>query len=60
MSSINRLLRIKQVLEVVPYSKSKIWDDVSKGKFPKPLKLSDRVTCWRESDIFQWLEEKGV
>lgn len=45
------LLRIKQVLRFVPVSRSHFWAGVKTGKYPKPIKLSERVTCWRASDI---------
>ena len=56
---MERLLRIKQIcgdkksstIGYLPISKSAWWDGVAKGKFPKPLKLGPRTTCWREADI---------
>lgn len=52
------LLRIKQVLRFVPVSRSNWWAGVRSGRYPKPLKLSERVTVWRAADIRQ-LVEKG-
>ena len=31
------LMRIPQILEVMPISKSKFWLMVQKGEFPKPI-----------------------
>jgi prophage regulatory protein len=45
------LLRIKQVLRFVPVSRSNWWQGVKEGRFPKPTKLSERVTVWKASDI---------
>lgn len=45
------LLRVRQVLRFVPISRSFWWAGVRSGKFPQPLKLSERVTVWRASDI---------
>lgn len=50
------LLRIKQILRFVPVSRSCWWAGVRDGKFPKPLKLSERVTCWRAADIRALIE----
>lgn len=50
------LLRIKQVLKFVPVSRSNWWAGVKAGRFPKPLKLSERVTCWRASDVRRLVE----
>jgi prophage regulatory protein len=46
-----RLLRLPEVLERIPVSKSTWWSGVKKGIFPKSIKLSPRVTVWREEDI---------
>lgn len=50
------LLRIKQVLQFVPVSRSAWWAGVRVGQFPKPMKLSERVTCWRAADIRRLVE----
>ncbi len=45
------LLRVKQVLRFIPVSRSRWWQGVRDGTFPPPMKLSERVTCWRAEDI---------
>lgn len=50
------LLRIKQVLKFVPVSRSNWWAGVRAGRFPKAIKLSERVTAWRASDINALIE----
>ncbi len=47
----NKLLRVKGVLQILPVSRSHFLQGVKDGLYPKPIKLSQRVTCWRESDI---------
>lgn len=42
---------------VIPVSKSAWWDGVKAGRFPKPLKLSPRVTVWRWADIRKLLDQ---
>ena len=46
-----RLLRLRDVLKRIPVSASTWWTGVREGKFPQPVKLSRRVTAWRETDI---------
>ena len=36
---------------IIPVSKSTWWDGIKKGRFPKPVKLSERTTAWRVEDI---------
>lgn len=50
------LLRIKQVLRFVPVSRSNWWQGVRERRYPQPLKLSERVTCWKASDIRAMIE----
>lgn len=46
-----KLLRLRQVLEIVPVSKSSWWAGVKSGKYPAGRKLGERTTVWLESDI---------
>ncbi len=36
---------------LIPVCKSAWWAGVKTGRFPKPIKLSPRVTVWRVEDI---------
>jgi prophage regulatory protein len=45
------LLRIKQVLQFIPVSRSSWWAGVKSGKYPTSVKLGDRTTCWKAEDI---------
>jgi prophage regulatory protein len=60
-SSINELpeigfVRERQVLRVFPVSRSTWWNGIRNGKYPKPVKLSERITAWRVSDIRALIE----
>ena len=46
-----RFLRLPEVLERIPVSKSTWWAGIRQGRFPKPVKLSMRTSAWRETDI---------
>ena len=54
-----KLLRVKQVLEIVPVARSTWWQGVRSGRFPKPLKLGPRTTVWLLSDIKKLIEDLG-
>lgn len=45
------LLRLPQVLQLIPVSRSAWWAGVKSGKYPASVKLSERTTCWRRSEI---------
>lgn len=44
-------LRLSQVLNFIPLGKTCWWEGVKTGRFPKPIKLSERCTAWRAEDI---------
>lgn len=44
-------LRLPQVLEIIPVSKSTWWSGIREGRFPKPVKLSERTSAWLQADI---------
>ena len=47
------LLRLRSVLRILPISASSWWEGVRSGKYPAPIKLGPRTTCWRASDVLQ-------
>lgn len=53
-----KFLRLTEVQQRVPYSRSSIYQLAKQGKFPKPLSLGARAVAWLESDIDEWIEER--
>ena len=59
--------RLKQIVgdkkakipPIIPVSASTWWAGVKSGRFPKPVKLSDRCTAWRVRDILDLAKELG-
>ena len=54
--SDNALLRLPQVLALIPVSRSSWWAGCKSGRYPKPVKLGPRTTAWRAADIAALLE----
>lgn len=59
MLSGTGLLRLKQVLDFIPVSKSTWWNGVKSGRFPKPIK-NYRCTFWRAEDIRDLITAMGT
>ena len=55
--SSNALLRLPQVLALIPVSRSAWWAGCKSGRYPKPVKLGPRTTAWKASDIAALLEK---
>lgn len=47
-----RLLRLRQVLDLFPVSRSGWWRGVKNGRYPQPVRIGDRAVAWRESEIY--------
>jgi predicted DNA-binding transcriptional regulator AlpA len=43
----------------LPFSAATLWRKVAAGTFPKPVKLSQRVTCWKVSEVRTWMRTQG-
>jgi len=50
-----KFLRLAEVRNRVPYSRSTIYQLVTQGRFPKPINLGARAVAWLESDIDEWI-----
>lgn len=50
-----RMLRRPEVERRTGKSRSSIYQDVQKGKFPAPVRVGQRAVAWRESDIIRWI-----
>lgn len=48
------LLRIPDIVKpkgLLPISRSTFWKGVKSGKYPQPIKLGPKITCWKWSEI---------
>lgn len=54
-----RLLKISQVLNLIPIGRSTWWAGVKTGRFPAPVKLGQRATFWKERDIVELIAQAG-
>lgn len=54
------LLRLPEVLAVVPVSPSTWWQGIREGRFPAGLKLGARCTAWRAADVRDLLARIGA
>lgn len=50
-----RVLRLKAVLEKTGLGKTKLYEKMSRGEFPKPFPLGERAVGWLESEIDEWI-----
>jgi prophage regulatory protein len=55
-----RLLALSEVQARFGLSKSTIYRLLTRGEFPKPLKISPGRVAWCERDLHAWLKARGA
>lgn len=54
-------VRVAQLIPaILPFSSGTLWRKVKAGTFPRPVKLSERVTAWPAEAIREWMAERAV
>lgn len=53
-----QFIRLPRTMQITGLGRSTVWAYVKTGKFPASIKLSERVTVWRLSEVNRWIEEK--
>ena len=50
------VIRRDEVLKLVPISVSGLYQKISDGEFPRPVKLGLRAVGWKKSEVLRYLE----
>ena len=51
-------MRLPEVKGATGLPTSSIYDQISKGRFPRPFKLSENRVAWLEDDVAAWQAER--
>jgi predicted DNA-binding transcriptional regulator AlpA len=43
----------------IPLSPATLWREVKAGRFPSPIKLTERCSAWRVVEVRQWMKSKN-
>ena len=55
---MERMLRIKDVIEITAMSNSTIYELIKSNDFPRPKRIGKRAVGWLENDIQNWVETR--
>lgn len=53
-----RFMRLREVLKETGKSRSRLYDEVKKGEFPKPVKIGKHAVAWLETEISNWQRDR--
>lgn len=60
-ASVEVIDRLPAVKAMVGLSTSTIYSEMSKGRFPRPLRLTgNKAVGWRRSEVQAWLQSRAV
>jgi predicted DNA-binding transcriptional regulator AlpA len=51
---------LKDTLAPLPFSAPTLWRKVKEGTFPKPVKLSAKVTAWKVGEVRAWMAAQAA
>jgi len=57
-----KFLRIADVMDFTGLAKSTVWAWVKEERLPTPIKLSSRVTVWKQTELDEWMtaQSEGI
>lgn len=58
MSEFDKLVRIKELVRLLSISRANVYRSMKLGTFPKSIKLTERTTVWRLSEIDKWIKDR--
>ena len=50
------VIRRNEVLKLIPISVSGLYQKISDGQFPRPIKLGRRAVGWKKSEVLRYLK----
>lgn len=52
---MDKMLRLRDVIEMAGISKTEVYRRMAKGAFPTQYKLGERCARWKQSEVQAWI-----
>lgn len=52
--------RANELVDFLPIGLSTLWKWSKDGRFPPPIKISNKVTAWDNREVWMWFEKNGA
>jgi len=53
-----KLIKLPQVMQITTLSRATVYRLITKGEFPKQIKLSERASAWIEHEVLDWRDNR--
>jgi len=57
---IDRMLTMRDLKSIIPYSKNHLYRLIAGGSFPAPIHLGPRRVAWFESEVNAWISGRAL
>lgn len=57
---MSKLIRASELAKMLTVSKPTLWRMEKKGELPPKIRITERISGWRTSDILKWIEEREM
>ena len=58
METTKRFIRLPEVINRTGYRRTSIYEKISEGTFPAPIKLGPRAVAWVSEEIEKWMDAR--
>ena len=58
MEKVKKFIRLPEVINRTGYRRTSIYEKISEGSFPAPVKLGPRAVAWLSTEIDAWIDER--
>jgi prophage regulatory protein len=58
VTPLSRLVRIKEVLQLIGLSKTTLYKMIQEGKFPKSVSIYGSAVGWKQDEVADWINSR--
>ena len=58
MGPTKKFIRLPEVINRTGYRRTSIYEKISEGTFPAPIKLGPRAVAWVSEEIDKWMDAR--
>lgn len=57
---MSKIIRASELAKMLTVSKPTLWRMEKRGELPPKIRITERISGWRTSDILKWIEEREM
>ena len=57
---MNKIISAKELAKRLTISVPTLWRMEQRGELPPKIRITNKISGWRESDIIEWMKEREI